>query len=60
MAGVREDPLCIHDPATEIEPPFTVEPILGDPVRVPEESRRLVLILDECDQFIRSHASLVR
>lgn len=52
-------PPRISDTTPKIEPALRVEPVLGDPVRIPDELWRRVLVLDELYELLGTHAGLV-
>lgn len=49
----------IDDSASKVEPTLAVEPVLRDPIGVPDESRGGMLILDELDEPVGPDACLV-
>lgn len=53
------DPPRISDTTPEVEPALRVEPVLGDPVRIPDKLRGRMLILNELDELLGAHAGLV-
>jgi hypothetical protein len=53
------NPPRIGDTTPEVEPALRVEPVLGDPVRIPDKLWGRMLILDELDELLGAYTGLV-